>query len=323
MTLAFLFPGQGSQRPNMLHNLPDTPAAAAVLDESRSQVEHLGLSSDIDTVAAMQDSVNVQLALLIAGVACARALTEDHGLVPQFVAGHSVGTFAAAVTAGVITLAEALTAVALRGRLMEQACSEGEWGMAALTGLPTRIAWEITQQVRTDDDPVWVANVNSATQTVLSGTTVALQKAADAAATSGAAAYERLDVSVASHCPLQAGTATQLAAHLAELPRRAPTARYLTNTRGRAVITAEAVLDDLAQAVAHPVQWYDATRLMSELGVTCAIQTQPGHALTRLLSSAAPTVATIALQDSGLAAAAVRARRMLGAGERSSRTTPR
>ena len=117
----------------------------------------------------------MQLALLIAGVACARALTEDHGLAPQFVAGHSVGAFAAAVTAGVLTLPEALIAVELRARLMEKACAQGDWGMAAVTGLPTRTAAEIVRKIATDDDPIWVANINSATQTVFSGTVPALQ----------------------------------------------------------------------------------------------------------------------------------------------------
>ena len=94
-------------------------------------------------------------------MAGARALIDDHGLVPEFVAGHSVGAFAAAVTAGVLTLAEALAAVELRGRSMEQACAQGDWGMAAVIGLPTRAAAELVAEVGTDDDPLWVANVNA------------------------------------------------------------------------------------------------------------------------------------------------------------------
>ena len=314
MSLAFLFPGQGSQQPGMLHTLPSTPAVSAVLDESRSQLGRLGLTADVDTAAALQDTANVQIALLIAGVACARALSDDHGLTPQFVAGHSVGAFCAAVTAGVITLAEALAAVALRGDLMKEACADGDWGMAAVTGLSTRSACQIAQQVATADDPVWVANINSATQTVFSGTASALRKVADAAKIAGALNYERLDVAVASHCPKQAATAQRMAAHLAGLPRREPTVRYLTNTRGRATTSAQSVLDDLAQAVARTVQWYDATRLMGELGATCAIETEPGHVLTHLLASAAPTIAAISLQDNGLAAAVRRANRLLDTG---------
>jgi len=310
MSLALLFPGQGAQRPNMLHDLPASPAVTAVVNESHCEIE------DLDTVGALASTVNVQLALLIAGVACARALTEDHGLVPQFVAGHSVGAFAAAVTAGVLTLSEALIAVELRGRLMEQTCAQGDWGMAAVSGLPTRTAAEIVRQVATDDDPIWVANINSATQTVFSGTASALEAAAEAARRVGALKYERLSVAVASHCPIQEDTARQMAEHLSQLPRRQPTARYLTNTRGRATTSAETVLDDLAQAVAHPVQWYDATRLMAELGVTCAVETPPGQVLTRLLTSAAPSVVAIAMEDNGLTASVRRAESTLQAPKR-------
>jgi malonyl CoA-acyl carrier protein transacylase len=90
----------------------------------------------------------------------------------------------------------------------------------------------------------------------------------------------------------------------------------LTNTGGRAATTAEAVLDDLARAVAHPVRWYDATRLMSELGMTCAIETQPGHVLTRLRQSAAPDVISISLQDNPFAAAIARRSSSAAAGRR-------
>jgi malonate decarboxylase epsilon subunit len=160
-----------------------------------------------------------------------------------------------------------------------------------------------------------VANVNSATQTVLSGTASALQRAADVSARAGALNYERLDVAIASHGPVQDDTARHMAEHLAQLPRRAPTARYLTNTRGRVTTSAEAVLDDLAEAVAQPVQWYDATRLMGELGVTCAIETPPGHVLTRLLASAVPSVTAISMVDTDFAATARRAHEILQSDE--------
>jgi len=307
MSLAFLFPGQGAQQPNMLEALPDSPAVGAVLDESRSCLEHLGMPAVLDSASALADTTNVQLALLIAGVACARALTEDQGLTPQFVAGHSVGAFAAAVTAGVLDFAAAMAAVELRGRLMEEACAEGDWGMAALTGLPIRAARQLVAEPA--DDEVWLANVNSATQTVFSGTVAALQRVGHAARAVGATDYQRLDVAVASHCPVQAGTARHLAAHLAGLPRRTPTARYLTNTRGRAVDTAEAIFDDLAQAVAHPVQWYDAIRLMPELGASFAIETHPGHVLTRLVNSATTGLTAESLQDDGFQSTVAHARR--------------
>ncbi|WP_445168761.1 ACP S-malonyltransferase [Mycolicibacterium sp. Dal123E01] len=301
MSLALLFPGQGAQRPHMLRDLPTSPAMAEVFDESGYRI------GDLDTAEALRSTVDVQVALLIAGVGCVRVLRVEHGLAPQFVAGHSVGAFAAAVAAGVITFAEALAAVALRGRLMEQACAQGDWGMAAVSGVPTRTAVAIAREVGTDSDPIWVATVNSASQTVLGGTSQALRTAGEAARRAGARDYERLDIAVASHGPIQHDTARHLGEHLATLPRRTPTARYLANTTGRVAASADAVLDDLASAVAHPVQWYDATRLMGELGVTCAIETSPGHVLTGLLPSTAAPFLSIPLEGNSFAAAARRA----------------
>lgn len=313
MSLAFLFPGQGSQQPGMLHALPASPAVDDVLTEAAGILVDIGVDVDLDTVAALGDTSDIQMALVVAGVACARALIGDYDLRPTFVAGHSAGAFAAAVTAGVLTLREALVAVRLRGDLMREACEGRVWGMGAVTGLPTNVAQRLAEQTATADDPLWVANVNSATQTVLSGTAVALAKAAEAANRLGARSFERLDVPVASHCPLQSGTAEKLTEHFADMPRRTPTARYLTNTRGRGVGTAELILDDLAVAVAHPVQWYDATRLMAELGVTCAVQTTPGRALAQLLAAAVPSVTSIALSDTGFDSASVTIRRESGA----------
>ncbi|KAA0074928.1 acyltransferase domain-containing protein [Mycolicibacterium sp. P9-64] len=309
MSFALLFPGQGTQQPNMLSKLPNGPAATAVVDESRSSLEHLGIPGPIDDATALHDTTNAQLALLIAGVACARALTEDHGLTPQFVAGHSVGAFAAAVTANVLTLHEAITAVRLRGDLMKEACAEGDWGMAAVAGLPTRTVVQLVERLHTHDEPLWIANVNSATQTVVSGSVSALRDAAVAAEAAGARDYTLLDVAVASHCPLQAGTAERMRAHLSGLPRRPATAQYLTNTRGRSVRSADTILADLAAAVVQPVQWYDATRLLPELGGTVAVETQPGHVLTRLNAANAPTVLTLSMQDNGIDAIVTRALR--------------
>ncbi|GAS94975.1 malonate decarboxylase epsilon subunit [Mycolicibacterium canariasense] len=299
MNLALLFPGQGSQQPDMLHTLPASPAITATLAQS---------PTGIDSAAALASTANTQRALLVAGVACARALVDDYGLTPQFVAGHSAGAFAAAVTAGVLTLSEALEVVAVRGRAMEEACAGGEWGMAAVTGLPERTARQLVARIATEEDPLWVANINGATQTVVSGSTRALQRMAAAADTAGATDYRRLAVTVASHCPLQQATATELARRLADVPRRTPTAHYLTNTGGRAVLSADAVLEDLAAAVARPVCWYDAMRLLPELGVTCAVEARPGDILTRLLASTAPGIEALSLQDHSLASAAYRAR---------------
>jgi malonate decarboxylase epsilon subunit len=219
----------------------------------------------------------------------------------------AVGAFAAAVVANVLTLREALICVHLRGESMRAACAGRDWGMAAVTGLPTRTAQQLAERTSTPEEPAWVANINTATQTVLGGTATALAATQEAARLVGATAFERLDVAVASHGPVQDETARTLHTHLAALPRRDPTMRYITNNGGRSAGTAAAVLDDLANSVAHPVSWYDGVRLMAELGVTCTIETAPGHTLTRLIVAATPAVTALAVSD-GLSAAVAGAR---------------
>lgn len=302
MSVALLFPGQGAQRPGMLRGIPDSPCAQAVLDESRQVCATLPLTGDLDDPG--RDTVLTQLGLVIAGVACARSLLDDHGIDAGFVAGHSVGAFSAAVVAGVLTMHDALLAVHLRAESMRAACRDADWGMAAITGAPTRTVRDLVEEVGTSADPVWVANVNTGTQTVIGGTSSALERAAVAAREAGARSFERVAMAVASHGPVQDPTARALAARLAELDAGPPRMRYVTNTAGRAVSSAAAVLADLSESVARTVRWYDGVRVMSELGVTCTVEMTPGHTLTRLVAAAVPTMTARSLDDDGIRAVA-------------------
>ncbi|SEH53050.1 malonate decarboxylase epsilon subunit [Mycolicibacterium rutilum] len=308
MSVALLFPGQGAQRQGMLADLPDSPAASAALGECLVVCAESGLE-DLDSTAHLSDTEGAQLSLLIAGIVCARAIIEDGGVTPAFVAGHSVGAFAAAVAAGVLTTGEAIAAVRRRADSMRAVCAGRDWGMAAVDGLPAAAASRVADAASSPDQPLWVANVNSATQTVVAGTAAALATAEELADRAGARSFRRLDVAIASHGTLQRPTADALRDALAGTPRRTPTARYVTNVGGRTVATADAVLGDLAAAVAHPVRWYDGVRLMAELGVTCAVETEPGHVLSRLVASAAPRVTTVALSETPWRDAVARARR--------------
>jgi malonate decarboxylase epsilon subunit len=283
VSVALLFPGQGAQRPGMLDGLP----------QARSLVAEAGLPWPLDTADALRDTIATQVCLVIAGVAGARSLLDRHGMTVSHVAGHSVGAFAAAVVAGVLTLSDAVTAVTVRGRAMRDACAGGDWGMAAVTGLRTRTATEIADRIA----QLWVANINSATQTVLAGTASALDVARDAARQAGASGFERLDVAIASHGPLQESTAAALRAHLANLRPPAAAMGYLTNVGGRVVRTADAVLADLADSVAHPVRWYDGMRLLGELGVDRMVEAPPGHTLTRLAAAIDPHVQAFSLAE--------------------------
>lgn len=303
-SLAFLYPGQGSQEPGMLRALPNSHAAQQTIEEAEAT---LGGIDDLGSAAALESTTKSQLALLICGVAAARTFAQDYHVSPGFVAGHSVGAFAAAVTAGVLTLPEALIAVRQRGELMGRACASGQWGMAAVIGLRLQAVRNLLAAVDADSDDLWIANLNSADQVVLAGTAAALDMARQAARHAGARSCETLDVHVASHGPVQCGTARALAAHLAGIPARTQTAAYFSNVGARRIRDdPRAVLDDLANSVAHPVRWYDIARVLPEYGVTTAVQMPPGHVLSHLMSAAAPDVAVFSAADDGFGLSAAR-----------------
>lgn len=289
--LAFLYPGQGSQRAGMLAALPPTAATRSVLDEA---ADVLGDIAGLDDADALVSTRNAQLALLICGVAATRTLDDVYGVRPGVTAGHSAGAFAAAVSAGVLTFRDALEAVEVRAQAMEAACAPGEWGMAAVTGMGRRAATALVDELAGElaGPAVWIANINAADQVVLGGTIDGLRQARGAARRAGARRFEVLDMAVASHGPVQAHTATVIAEHLASVPRRHQSAAYLTNVGARRIVDdADAVLADLAESVAKPVQWYDIAQVLPELGVRRAVEMPPGHVLTSLLT-AVPVAAT-------------------------------
>jgi len=301
--IAFLYPGQGAQHAGMLANLPDTAATRRTLAEA---AELLGPIDELDTAASLASTTNAQLALLISGVAMARTLDDD--ISPDIVAGHSLGAFAAAVRAGVLTFAEAVAAVRLRGDAMAQACASGQWGMAALTGLRPRAVRD-TIDGKAGEDQLWVANINAIDQVVLGGTVDALERARRAAERAGARRFEMLDVAVASHGPLQGGTARVVGQYLSTIPRREQRVAYMTNVGARRIRNdSAAVLDDLAAAVAHPVRWFDIVRLLPELGVVATVEMPPGHVLSRLVMATTPAVSAFSISDAGLPSVIARLR---------------
>jgi malonate decarboxylase epsilon subunit len=303
--IAFLYPGQGAQRAGMLANLPDSAATRSTLEEAAELLQAIG---SLDGAEALASTTNAQLALLICGVATARTLTDEQGVSPDVVAGHSVGAFAAAVGAGVLTFPEAVEAVRLRGDWMARACASGHWGMAALTGLRLRAVRDLVNS-EAADDKLWIANINAVDQVVLGGTVAALDNARQAARRAGARRFEMLDVAVASHGPLQHDTARVVAQRLSMTPHRGQRAAYMTNVGARRIRDDPvAVLDDLATAVAHPVRWLDIMRLLPELGVVATIEMPPGDVLSRLVTATTPALNVFSVTDDELEPIAARLR---------------
>jgi len=303
--LALLFPGQGSQYPDMLARIAGDPAAAATFDEAAGV---LGYDMrDRDDAIALASTVHVQLGLLVAGVASARVLAW-HGVRPDAVAGHSVGGFAAAVAADSMQFSDALRVVRERARAMETLFPSG-YGMGVIAGLRERVVRELVCAQERSGAQVYVANVNAPTQCVIAGERVAVGKSLEAAHAAGARRADRLDVAVPSHCPLLAPVQARLETALAGVALAAPQMLYVGSVGPRVIGDAEALRHDLAAGVAHEVRWHDASTMLVEMGARVLIETIPGHVLTDLAQLAFPDVRAVALDDAGAAHVAVLAAR--------------
>jgi malonate decarboxylase epsilon subunit len=296
MSIAFLFPGQGSQFPGMLHTLPDHPVVARTLDEVS---DILGRNSrGLDSTEALKSPVSVQLALLASGVAVARCLAEE-GVEPGAVAGMSLGAYSAAVACGALNLADGLHLVRQRAEMMEKLYPEG-YGLAAIIGLNERQVSNLVQEVHSDQRPVYVANINAPRQIVISGSNEGMNRVLQAALKSGARKAERLDVSTPSHCPLLQPVAEALETSLRTMHVRSPNLVYLRNVTGRATRSAEAISEDLANNIAHGVRWYDMTTVVEELGFRIFLEMPPGHVLTVLANEAFPDAQARAVGENSI-----------------------
>jgi len=278
MKTGILFPGQGSQQLRMLHDLVRHPA----VDETLSEVSAV-LDLDVrtlDTPEGLQSAVSVQLAILTAGVATARAL-QRRGFAPLAVAGLSVGAFSAAVAADSISLSDAVRLVRSRAEQMEQMFPVG-YGLSAIVGLTEAQVAKLVDAVNTKEHPVFVGNINAPRQIVIAGSNEGMEQVLEKARSRGARKAEQLDVLVPSHCSLLQPVADSLRNQLQSISVRDPKPIYLANVDARAVRSAQGVAKDLADNIAHGVRWHDATTVACELGCELLLEVPPGHVLTDL-----------------------------------------
>lgn len=274
MKILFTFPGQGTQRPGMLAALPD---GEAVLSEARAV---LGEEIDtLDTRDALRHTRAVQLCLLIAGVAWARALIRA-GVKPDIVSGLSIGAYPAAVIAGALRFDDALRLVALRGDLMERAYPSG-YGLTAIVGLTLGKLETLMAGSGT-----YIANLNAETQIVIAGRDEEMASVARKALDAGASRASRLAVSVPSHCALLDKPAAELMKAFEFVTLSRPACTYLSGSSGRALWDVEKIADDLAFNMARTVQWQDAMVAANQRDARLAIEMPPGSVLTGLTHQA-------------------------------------
>jgi malonate decarboxylase epsilon subunit len=296
MSTAFLFPGQGSQRPGMLSQLPSHRAIVDILEQASD-----GLQRDVrsmDTVEAFSSTINVQLSLFIAGIATAMAL-ESEGVKPELVAGHSIGAFAAAVIAGALGFKDALQLVKLRAEMMEQAFPNG-YGMGVVLGLDERRLAAVIEEAYTDATPVYIANMNAPRQFTVTGNVMGLERVLAGACKAGARKVQLLPVRVPSHCELLKPVALRLQEALDKVVMKDASALYITNVNARALRSATTIRSDLHLSLSKPVRWYDATTICYELGVRLFVEMPPGRVLTDLAEAAFPAARAISVNACGL-----------------------
>ena len=297
VSVAFVFPGQGSQYVGMGRALIDvSPAAADVFAEAdqalAEPITPLGFNGPEED---LNQTVNAQPAILAASMAYLAALEERVGtVIPAFYAGHSMGQYSAMVAAGVLSLVDGMRLVRERGVQM-QASAEGG-AMAAVIGLPDD---QIGRLVDAGSalGSFTVANRNSPGQIVVSGERAAVEKASDVAKELGAKRAIVLPVSVAAHSPLMSRAADQMRRILADIEFGDPRAPLLANADARPLSTGDQCRAELVEHLTRGVDWVMAVESMTAAGVTQVVEIGPGKVLTGLVKRIAPDAEAFATDD--------------------------
>jgi len=299
-TIAYIFPGQGSQSVGMGAELYKTSAAArATFDEADDilgyGLTHLCFEGPADT---LRQTVHAQPALLTSSVATMASIAEARGggTPPgaRFVAGHSVGEYAALVAADALPFAEALRLVSERGRLMHEAGQVREGSMAAILGLDIAAAEQLCQATGAE-----VANVNCDGQIVISGPKQALVSAIDLARAIGAKKAIPLVVSGAFHSSLMAPAMDGMSQAIGGASFREPSVPVISNCTGDPLRTADALPPELIAQICSCVKWSKSVRHMAENGVDTFVEVGPGRVLTGLVRRIAPDSRTFSVSDIG------------------------
>ena len=281
--IAFIFPGQGSQKVGMGKALADAfPICRETFDEADAA---LGESLSSTIFEGPEDRLtlteNTQPAILAVSTAACRLLMS-RGFSPSYVAGHSLGEYSANVAAGTFAFADALRIVRVRGRYMQEAVPVGTGAMAAILGLEAERVAEACRDAA-EGQVVSPANLNGAGQVVIAGARDAVARAGERAKALGAKRVVPLSVSAPFHCALMKPAEERLAPDLRALKTQTPRVPIVANVDAAPRRDAAAAIEALIQQVASPVRWEAVvTRLASE-GVTTYVEVGPGTVLSGLV----------------------------------------
>jgi [acyl-carrier-protein] S-malonyltransferase len=283
-SLAFVFPGQGSQSVGMLAELAAAHAEVQAAFEEASQ----GAGVDLWKLSAqgpedqLNRTENTQPALLAASVAVWRVWQKLGGVQPAQLSGHSLGEYSALVCAGALSLHDAAALVAERGRLMQAAVPAGVGAMAAILGGDDAQIAAVCEEVA-QGQVVAPANFNSPGQLVIAGNVEAVDRALAKLAELGVKKAIRLAVSVPSHCALMRGAADRLGERMAAIDWRQPSIPVIQNAEARSYATIEDIRGALQRQLYLPVRWTECVQALAAGGAARIAECGPGKVLAGLI----------------------------------------
>jgi [acyl-carrier-protein] S-malonyltransferase len=281
--IAFVFPGQGSQRVGMGQALAQTfPECRAVFEEADD-----ALGAPLSRVCfegpeeQLRLTENTQPAILTVSVAAARLLAS-RGIAPAMAAGHSLGEYSAHVAAGTLAFGDAVRTVRRRGRYMQEAVPVGQGAMAAILGLEGAAVAQACREAA-DGDVVAPANLNAPGQVVIAGTAAAVARAGERAKALGAKRVVPLPVSAPFHCALMQPAQDRLAPELRALPVKPPSMPVVANVDAAPKTDGPSAIDALVRQVSAPVRWEEVVRTLASAGIRAYVEVGPGTVLSGLV----------------------------------------
>jgi len=305
MTLAIVFPGQGSQSVGMMQGFADVALVEQTFREASSLVgvDYWKMVTE-GPAEALNQTVNTQPLMLVAGVACWRAWREKGGPMPAWFAGHSLGEYSALVAAEAIRFEDALSLVRERAQAMQDAVPEGTGGIAAILGLDDTKLDDLCRDAA-QGEVLEAANLNSPGQVVIAGHRSAVERGMALAKERGAKRAVMLPMSAPSHCSLMKPAAERLRARLDAITIARPKVPVIHNRSVEVTEDPRVIRTMLVEQLDHPVRWIETVRFLAAHGVKRIVECAPGKVLTGLSRRIAPDLECIAITDSAALRAAL------------------
>lgn len=297
--IAFIFPGQGSQKVGMGAEIVQNDAESKAFYDQADEVLNYSLSTLM--LEGPQEELtltyNAQPALLTTGVMIAEKLMQA-GITPDYTAGHSLGEFSAYVASRALVFEDAVQIVHKRGLFMNEAVPAGEGAMSAILGLDADRLNEVCEQVTAEENEVvQLANLNCPGQIVISGTKLGVEKASEKAKEAGAKRAIPLVVSGPFHSALMRDAAVKLEQEIENIEIKNPITPIISNVHADLLQDVEGIKNEMVEQVYSPVLWEGDVRKMLELGVTTFIECGPGKVLSGLVKKVDRSVKTYCVHD--------------------------